>query len=84
MRRALAQQIRKACRTIGFFYGTSVFLFSRSGSNFISIAVKNHGISQNCLDEVLKVIQEYYSLSADEKMKVRLSGSLRLIDANVL
>ncbi|KAJ8581247.1 Clavaminate synthase-like protein [Rhizopogon salebrosus TDB-379] len=51
MRRALAQQIRKACMTIGFFY------------------VKNHGISQNCLDEILKVIQEYYSLSADEKMK---------------
>jgi len=31
--------------------------------------VKNHGISQDCLDEVLKVNKEYYSLSADEKMK---------------
>jgi hypothetical protein len=73
--------------TIGFFYGTLVFLFSRSGSNFVSIAVRNHGISQDCLDEVLKVNQEYYSLSADEKMKVRLfysSGSMRLTDANVL
>jgi isopenicillin N synthase-like dioxygenase len=75
--------------TIGFFYGTLVFLCSRSGSNFISIAVRNHGISQDCLDEVLKVNQEYYSLSADEKMKVRhglfySSGSMRLTDANVL
>ncbi|KAG2069026.1 Clavaminate synthase-like protein [Suillus decipiens] len=32
--------------------------------------VKNHGISQHCLDEVLKVNKEYYSLPAEEKMKL--------------
>ncbi|KIK40851.1 hypothetical protein CY34DRAFT_243805 [Suillus luteus UH-Slu-Lm8-n1] len=35
--------------------------------------IKNHGIAQHCLDEVLKVNQEYYSLPAEEKMKVCLS-----------
>ncbi|KAG2368670.1 non-heme dioxygenase in morphine synthesis N-terminal-domain-containing protein [Suillus spraguei] len=31
--------------------------------------VKNHGIAQHCLDEVLKVNKEYYSLPVEEKMK---------------
>ncbi|OJA18276.1 hypothetical protein AZE42_04992 [Rhizopogon vesiculosus] len=51
-RRSLAQQIRMACKNVGFFY------------------VKNHGISQDCLDKVLNANKEYYSLSADEKMKL--------------
>ncbi|KAG2337944.1 Clavaminate synthase-like protein [Suillus weaverae] len=32
--------------------------------------VKNHGIAQQCLDEVLRVNKEYYSLPAEEKMKL--------------
>lgn len=73
IRAALAQQIRIASMNVGFFYGTLVFLQGRAGSHCITILVKNHGISQDCLDEVLKVNKEYYSLSVDEKMKVRLS-----------
>jgi hypothetical protein len=45
-----------------------------SVSHFVMLTpVKNHGIAQHCLDEVLKVNQEYYSLPAEEKMKVCLS-----------
>lgn len=51
--------------------------FFKASSHFIS-PVKNHGIPQDYIDEVLKVIKEYYSLPADEKMKVRPSGLLRL------
>ncbi|KAG1854112.1 hypothetical protein C8R48DRAFT_722353 [Suillus tomentosus] len=32
--------------------------------------VKNHGIAQHCLDEVLRVNKEYYSLPTEEKMKL--------------
>ncbi|KAJ8583594.1 Clavaminate synthase-like protein [Rhizopogon salebrosus TDB-379] len=51
--------------------------------------VKNHGISQDCLDQVLKVNKEYYLLSADEKMKLHhktvpnFKGYSRPMDANI-
>ncbi|KAG1884105.1 hypothetical protein F4604DRAFT_1735002 [Suillus subluteus] len=32
--------------------------------------VKNHGIAQHCLDEVLRANKEYYSFPAEEKMKL--------------
>lgn len=32
--------------------------------------VKNHGIAQHCLDKVLRVNKEYYSLLTEEKMKL--------------
>lgn len=42
------------------------------GVNLHALAVKNHGIPPECIDKVLNVNKEYYSLPVEEKMKVRL------------
>ncbi|KAG2125792.1 hypothetical protein DEU56DRAFT_823781 [Suillus clintonianus] len=51
--------------------------------------VKNHGIAQHCLDEVLKVNKEYYSLPAEEKLKLHhktasnFRGYSAVMEANI-
>jgi isopenicillin N synthase-like dioxygenase len=51
--------------------------------------VKNHGIAQHCLDEVLRVNKEYYSLPTEEKMKLHhksvagFKGYSPLLEANI-
>jgi isopenicillin N synthase-like dioxygenase len=35
-----------------------------------ALAVRNHGIPPECIDNVLSVNKEYYSLPVEEKIKV--------------
>lgn len=77
VRKKLAEEIRNACMTAGFFYGRS-FYCSMKVSKLTEAVVKNHGIPEEDVISAVSASEKFFALPIEAKMEVHIVRSLNL------
>jgi len=74
VRRTLAEEVKRACIEVGFFYGP--YALKTSHQRLIPTgqcsvySVKNHGIPEETIEAVISASKRFFSLPEEDKLEV--------------